>query len=293
MALSPIPGWGQSGSWEQLTEDGNRALAGGTPLTAEVRFREALTLSKQFAPEDLRRATARRNLAQTLVLLGRFGAADSLYRQAIAAAGITLVEDHAYILGLREELASLREAMALSDREDTSRKRSLSLRERIRELARWLATASVADLGATLPLGGALAGTHDGGLHYGLKLQQPLFSLGSLPVGLGLGYTTTAVPGIHATADHYRISGTALDLSSTLGRLSLSLGLGVYNVAGGPTNETRLGFAGELAWALLRDRDLGESLGLDLALLVRDVAIPGPELINLVQLGIRLGLRPR
>ena len=293
MALLPDPGRGQSGSWEQLTEEGNQALAGGSPLRAEAQFREALTLSEQFAPEDLRRATARRNLAQTLALLGRFGAADSLYRQAIAAAGMTLRSDHTYILGLQEELAALREAMALSDREDPSQRRSLSLRERLRELARWLASASVADLGATLPLGGALGGTHDGGLQYGFRLQQTLFSLGSLPVGLGLGYRTTALPGIHANIDRYRISGTALDLRSTLGRLSLSLGLGVYNVAAGAANDTRLGFAGELAWALLRNRDLGESLWMDLALHVRDVAILGPETVNLVQLGISMGLRPR
>ncbi len=293
LALGPLPSQGQSGLWEQLTEEGNRALAGSSPLEAEVHFREALGLSDQFAPEDLRKATARRNLAQTLVLLGRFGAADSLYRDAIAAAGIALVEDHAYILGLREELASLREAMALSEREDPGRRRPLSLRERFLELAHWLATASVADLGVTLPLGGALAGTHDGGLHYGVKLQQALFSLGTLPVGLGLGYTTSALPGIHATTDRYRISGTALYLGSTLGRLTLSMGLGVYSVAAGAPGENRLGFAVELTWSLLRNRDVGESLGMDLALLVRDVAIPGTESVNLVQLGISMGLRPR
>ena len=288
--------FGQQGDWERHTRAGHQALSLSALPEAEAHYREALRLSQQFATEDLRRPTSMRNLAQTLVQQGQFLPADSLIRQAITTALITLAPNHAYVQSLRDELTRLQEAIVLSERDDTTPAGPRSLWQNIRYGVRWLSRNSVVHLGATLPLGGELAGTHDGGLDYGLSLQLPLLTLGPLPIELGIGYTSLGLPGIHAPTDPFSVAGAALTLEPNLGRLAFNLGLGVFDVAIGTVMETPLGLIAGVTMDIRRKSHRDERGGLNLAVQIRSITLlgtappKGTGQTNLIQLGIGLAL---
>ena len=285
---------GQTSAWELLIHEGNQALGRGALLEAELRFQAALALSGHFAPEDLRRATSRRNLAQTLTQLGRLQGADSLYSEAIGIAGRTLLASHNYLRSLHDEQARVREALELSAREEVAPGVRLTFWERLLAMRDWLIYSSVVQLGATRPLGGELAGTHDGGLSFGLSLPAARLNLGPLPVAIGIGHTTISLPTRHADALPIVVKGTALTLEPSLGRWTLDLGVGIYSVESGGKRENLIGLVTGLNLAILRRLNPDGRTGLDVVLQARDIALPGAGPgggpVNSVQLGFTLSL---
>lgn len=296
IAFAPRPGWGQQGMWEQLINQGNQALSRGALSEAETRYLQALQVAEQFAPHDLRRATARRNLAQTLVLQGRFGPADSLYREAIATATRVLEPRHPYVLSLQDELARLHEAMAEADRLDESDQGPASIQDIVLNWAEWLARRSVLQLGATMPLAGELGDTHHQGLSYGLSLQIPLTNLGPLIINIAPEHAITTLPATHSFIAPFKLQGTSLSLAIALGPLSLALGPGVYIIETGQNHAVRLGLTGGVSLAIKGRRTPRSNAGLHTAIHLRGNYIPDTEPVvegpvTLLQAGLNLGWR--
>ncbi len=296
MAFAPRPGWGQQGMWEQLINQGNQALSRGAFSEAETRYLQALQVAEQFAPHDLRRATARRNLAQTLVLQGRFGPADSLYREAIATAIRVLEPRHPYVLSLQDELARLHKAMAEADRLDESAQGPASIQGIVLNWAEWLARRSVLQLGATMPLAGELGNTHHQGLGYGLSLHHPPTRLGTLTIDIAPEHAITTLPATHSLIAPFKLQGTSLALASTLGPLSLALGPGVYIIETGQNHAVRLGLTGSVSLAIKGRRTPRSNAGLHTAIHLRGNYIPDTEPVvegpvTLLQAGLNLGWR--
>ena len=294
-AVLPRLSRGQTSAWERLVQEGNQALGRGALLEAEARFQAALALSEQFAPEDLRRATSRRNLAQTLTQLGQLDVADSLYGAAISIAGRALLPAHGYLRSLHDERARLREAMELSAREEVTPPRAaLTFWERVLAVRTWLIYSSVIHLGATVPLGGELAATHAGGLSFGLSLPAARMSLGPLPVTVGIGHTTISLPTLHADAVPLVAKGTVLTLEPSLGRWTLDAGAGIFSVKSGGQRDNVLGLVAGLNLAILRRLNPEGKTGLDVVLQARNIALfsagPTGGMVNSVQLGFTLSL---
>ena len=296
IAFAPRPGWSQQGMWEQLINQGNQALSRGALSEAETRYLQALQVAEQFAPHDLRRATARRNLAQTLVLQGRFVTADSLYREAIATAIEALEPRHPYVLSLQDELARLHEALAEADRLDESDQGPASIQGIVLNWAEWLARRSVLQLGATIPLAGELNHTHHQGLGYGLSLHIPLTRLGPLTIDIAPEHAITTLPTTHSFIAPFKLQGTSLALAIALGPLSLALGPGVYIIETGQNHAVRLGLTGSVSLAIKGRRTPRSNAGLHTAIHLRGNYIPDTEPVvegpvTILQAGLNLGWR--
>ncbi len=296
IAFAPHPGWGQQGLWEQLINQGNQALSRGALSEAETRYLQALQVAEQFAPDDLRRTTARRNLAQTHVLQGRFGPADSLYREAIATASRILEPRHPYVLSLQDELARLHEAMAEADRPDESDQGPDSIQHVVLNWTEWLARRSVLQLGATMPLAGELGGTHHQGLSYGLSLQIPLTNLGPLIINIAPEHAITTLPAKHSFIAPFKLQGTSLSLAIALGPLSLALGPGVYIIETGQNHAVQLGLTAGVSLAIKGRQTPRSNAGLHTAIHLRGNYIPDTEPVvegpvTLLQAGLNIGWR--
>lgn len=299
ITFAPDPGWSQQDLWEQLIIQGNRSRSRGALSEAESRYLQAVEVAEQFAPQDLRRSTARRNLAQTLVLQGRFVAADSLYREAINMATQTLEPRHPYVSSLYDELARLHEAMAEADRLDESesgQRPPASIQDIIRDRAVWLARRLTFQFGTIMPLAGELGNTHHQGLIYGLSLHIPLTSLGPLTVNIIPEYIITTLPVTHSLGEPLKLRGTDLALAAAFGRLTLALGAGVHTIESGRAATNHLGLTGGMSLAIKGRRSGRSDAGLQTAIRVRGLYLPdaGPGVegpVTLLQANLNLGWR--
>ncbi|MFB0517174.1 MAG: tetratricopeptide repeat protein [Candidatus Neomarinimicrobiota bacterium] len=295
IAIVPGPGWGQQPLWQRLIDEGNQALARGAIFEAEACYLRALQVADQFAPQDLRRATTQRNLAQTLMLQGRFEPADSLYRLAITTATRALETGHPYVLSLQEERAQLRQAMQEAARPEVSPEQPpSSIKDIILSSAEWLGRRSALQLGTILPLGGELGNSHDGGLSYGLGLHTRLVSLGALAVGLGIEHVITTLPAIHATDAPFRLHGTTVALAPALGPIALNLGAGAYSIGADHQPEIKPGLVGGLRLAVTGRTARPGQVGLKTTIYARGIHLPdiapaaeGP--VTLLQAGFDVG----
>ncbi len=297
IAFTPGPGWSQQDLWEQLIIQGNRARSRGALSEAESRYLQAVEVAEQFAPQDLRRSTARRNLAQTLVLQGRFVTADSLYREAIATATIALKSRHPYVLSLQDELAQLQETMAETDKLDENDQSPVaSIQDIIRDRAVWLARRLTFQFGTIMPLVGELGNTHHQGLIYGLSLHIPLTSLGPLTVNITPEHLITTLPVTHSLGEPLKLKGTDLALAPAIGRVTLALGAGVYTIETGRAATNHLGLTGGMSLAIKGRRSRRSDAGLQTAIRVRGLYLPdaGPGVegpVTLLQANLNLGWR--
>ncbi|UCH63377.1 MAG: hypothetical protein JSU77_02680 [Fidelibacterota bacterium] len=297
IAFTPGPVWSQQDLWEQLTIQGNRARSRGALSEAESRYLQAVEVAEQFTLQDLRRAAARRNLAQTLVLQGRFVTADSLYREAIAMATIALESRHPYVLSLQDELARLQEAMAEADELDESEKISdTTIQDIIRDRALWLARRLTLQFGTIIPLNGELTNTHHQGLIYGMSLQIPLVSLGPLTVNTIPEHFITTLPNKHSLSEPFKMRGTNLTLAPALGPITLSMGAGVYTIETGRAATNHLGLIGGTSLAIKGRRSNRSDTGVQIAVRVRGLYLSdaGPGVVGpvtLLQANLSLGWR--
>ncbi len=297
IAFTPGTGWSQQDLWEQLIIQGNQARSRDALSEAESRYLQAVEVAEQFAPQDLRRATARRNLAQTLVLQGRFMTADSLYREAIATAIEALDPQHPYVLSLQDELARLREALAEADKPDESEQSPApSMRDIIRNRAVWVARRLTFQFGTIIPLVGELGNTHHQGLIYGLSLHIQIARLGPLTVNIIPEHLITTLRATHALSGPLKLKGTGLALAPALGPLGLALGAGVYTVETGPTATNHLGLTGGMSLVIKGRPSHPSAAGLQTAIRVRGLYLPdvGPGVagpVTLLQADLDLGWR--
>lgn len=297
IAFTPGPGWSQQDLWEQLINQGNRARSRGALSEAETGYLKAVKVAEQFAPHDLRRTTARRNLAQTLVLQGRFLTADSLYRETITMAIGALDPRHHYVLSLQDELARLREAMAETDKPDENEQGpAVSIQDIIRNRAVWVARRLTFQLGTIMPLAGELGNTHHQGLIYGLSLHIKLTSLGPLTVNIVPEYIITTLPVTHSLGEPFRLKGIDLALEPALGPITLSIGTGVYTIESGRAAANHLGLTGGMSLAIKGRRSNRSDAGLQTAIRIRGLYLPdaGPAVegpVTLLQANLNLGWR--
>lgn len=292
--LAPSRGWGQQALWEQLINEGNRALALGALFEAETYYQQALQVADQFPSLDLRRPTTQRNLAQALLQQGRFDPADSLYRAAITVAARALEPDHPYVLSLRDELDRLHKAIAQAQRAEVGDRGPASFQDMIRNWALLLARNLALQLGPTLPLGGGLADTHDRGMGYGLSLRIPLTDLGPLSIGMGAEHLTTTLPALRAITAPCRLHGTTAALMPSLGAATLSLGAGIYAIETGNQSDTQPGLTGGFGLTIIGKRTQGGRYGLRIAVRARAVYFPNAAPVaegaaTLLQAGLELG----
>ncbi len=294
--LMPAPGWGQQTSWERLIDQGNQALARGAPFEAETHYLEALQVADQFAPQDLRRATTRRNLAQALILQGGFETADSLYREAISIATKTLEPHHPYVLSLKDERASLQEAIAKKEQPEAGESSPTSIQDLVHNWAEWLAQRLALQICTALPLSGDFGDTHDRGLGYGLRLHIPLTNLGALSIGLGIDHNISALPAIHAINEPLRLRGTTLAFFPSLGPVTLNLGGGAYTVETGRKTDLRLGLIGGASLAVRGGGTRRGNVRLSMTVRLQGVhildaapVVAGP--VTFLQAGLNLGWR--
>ncbi|UCD37353.1 MAG: tetratricopeptide repeat protein [Fidelibacterota bacterium] len=296
IALSFMTGllWGQQPLWEQLIEQGNQALANGAFFEAETYYRQALQVTDQFTPQDLRKATTRRNLAQALMLQGHLEPADSLYRDAISIATRSLGVRHTYVLTLQEELALLRQTMAAAQLPESVPQQPTSWEDILAQWLEWLARNSALQLGATIPLSDSLAQSNERGLTYGLSVHIPLTTLGAIDIGLGVEHVITKLPPKHTLDVPIPMQGTSLLLVPSHGPLILTFGGGVYNINISQAPEARLGLQGGIGLSIRGRHRRSGVTGLLVAMHVRGLYLPdlapvieGP--VTLLQAGLVLG----
>ncbi len=247
-----MPGFAlaQQTLWEQLIDRGNRALEVDALSQAENHFLQALQVAEQFPPDDLRRVTTARNLAQVRMRRGNYGAADSLYREATATTAKLLARQHPYLQALHAEWDHLRAMMAqmAAWEVDAGKPVPLTLREIIRLWARRLGNGMTPQLGALLPLGGDLADTHKPALAFSVAVRIEAFELGPVPFHFGLEFIQVSLPGERPIFNPpYVIKGTALSLAPALGPLGLTLGAGLYAVGLPSSRRTSPGLTGGMA----------------------------------------------
>lgn len=297
IAFTPGTGWSQQDLWEQLIIQGNQARSRDNLSEAESRYLQAVAVAEQFAPQDLRRATARRNLAQTLVLQGRFMTADSLYQEAIATAIEALDPRHPYVLSLQDELARLREALAEADKPYESEQSPVpSMRDIIRNRAVWVARRLTFQFGTIIPLVGELGNTHHKGLSYGLSLHIQITRLGPLTVNIIPEHFITTLPATHSLSEPFKLKGTGLALAPALGPFALALGAGVYTVETGSAAPKYLGLTGGMSLVIKGRPSHPSAAGLQTAIRVRGLYLPdvGPGVarpVTLLQANLNLGWR--
>lgn len=239
----------------------------GALIEAENHYLQALHVAERFPPNDLRRVTTARNLAQVQMRRGNYGAADSLYREATATAAKTLPSHHPYLQALHAEWDRLRAAMARTALLDEDESPPLTLKDIIRLWARRLGNGLTPQLGSVIPLSGDLADTHQPGLAFSVAVRIEVFELGPLPFYFGLEVIQVSLPGERPVFNPpYVIKGTALSLSPALGPLSLTLGAGLYAVGLPTSRRTRPGLTGGLTLIIKgRPRDpsrLGLKVGI-------------------------------
>lgn len=239
ISVTPCIGWGQQDSWEKFIAQGNRALSEGALFEAEINYLQAVEVSEKYAPDDLRRATARRNLAHTYMLQGRFIQADSVYREALQTANRALVTGHPYVLSIQDELARLHEAMAQTWLPDSTDLVPSSGRNVIQSWVAWLAQRSVFELDITLPVASGISETHHQGFGYGLGLLIPLSTLGPLTISIAPEHFITILPTTQTLAAPIKLQGTSLALVPSLGPLSLTLGVGAFDIRSDRTTDAR------------------------------------------------------
>ena len=134
MAVCP-PAWGQSEEWIEFSRAGLRAADESRFSQAERLFRDALRLSEQFPEDDPRRATSVNNLAYILHAQGRYLAAESHYRQALAMREAALGKDHADVAQSCNNLAELYRVQGRYADAEPLHQRALEIRERL--FGRW------------------------------------------------------------------------------------------------------------------------------------------------------------
>lgn len=296
LILTPGFGLAQQTLWEQLIGRGNRALEVGALIEAEDHYLQARQVAEQFPPNDLRRATTARNLAQVRMRRGNYGAADSLYREATATAAKLLAGQHPYLLALHAEWDRLRAAMAQMATLDEGERPPLTLKEIIRLWARRLGNGLTLQVGPVIPLSGDLADTHQPGLAFSLAVRIEVFELGPVPFHFGLEIIQVSLPGERPVFDPpYVIKGTALSLAPALGPLSLTLGAGLYAIGLPTLRRTRPGLTGGLT-LIIKGRAgdpsrLGLKVGIGIqALQISDATITGAP-GTFLQGGLFLGYR--
>lgn len=296
LVLTPGIGLAQQSLWEQLIGRGNRASEVGALIEAETHFLQALEVAERFPPNDLRRVTTARNLAQVRMRRGYYGAADSLYREATATAAKLLARDHPYLQALHVEWDRLRAAMARADAPDERVAPPLTMMDLIRLWARRLGNGLVPQLGTVFPLGGDLAGTHRPGLALNVAVRIEVFELGPVPFHFGLEVIQVSLPGERPIFNPpYVIKGTALSLAPTLGPLGLTLGAGLYAVGLPTSRRTSPGLTGGLT-LIIKGRpgapsQLGLKVGIGIqALSISNVTLAG-EPGTFLQGGLFFGYR--
>ncbi len=294
--VTPCIGWSQQDSWEEFIDRGNRALSEGALFQAEVYYLQAIEVSEIYTPDDLRRATARRNLAHAYMLQGRFIQADSVYREAFLTANRILGNGHPYVLSIQDEIARLHEAMAQRWPPDNTDLVQSSDRNVTRNLMGWLVQRSVLKLDMTLPLAGEISKTHNQGLGYGLGLLIPLSTLGPLTISIAPKHYTTILPTTQAFADPIKLQGTSLALVPSLGPLSIMLGLGAFDIRSTRTTDARPALIGAVQLSLRQRRRQNNEAGLYTPIQIGVIRINNArpaiyESLTLLQAGLNLDLR--
>ncbi|MCH7859199.1 MAG: hypothetical protein IID14_05800 [Candidatus Marinimicrobia bacterium] len=276
LVLVLAPGFvlAQQSSWEQLIGRGNRALEGGALSQAEHHYLQALQVAGEFPPNDLRRVTSARNLAQVRMRRGNYGAADSLYRQATATAAKLLGSQHPYFQALQSEWDDLRAAMAQSATLDEGVHAPLTFKELIRLWALRFGNGLTPQLGPVIPLSGGLSDTQKPGLAFSLAVRMKIFDLGPVPFLIGLEVIQVSLPGERPVFDPpYVIKGTTVTLSPALGPLSLTLGAGLYAVGLPAARRTVPGLTGGLRLIIKGRPGNSAQLGLKVGVAIQALQI--------------------
>ncbi len=82
LALWPVPGLAQGGSWESYIAAGQEAYRRADYAEADKQFMAALKQAERFGPQDARLATSLNGLASLYRSLGRYADAVTYYQRA-------------------------------------------------------------------------------------------------------------------------------------------------------------------------------------------------------------------